>query len=532
MFHIRHDASLARSIHHCHTFYAPPFGGISFSYMLLLVRCHQLHATTQQTQREERYIRFSFVFILCHLSLSSIITITYSLSINPSHVDAEAKSNAPSLSPPASATSMRNFYFYLFSSSFFCFNRFYSAHIRFVSALLYFFTRCVPRSCEQFVLVSHVSLSLSLSVAECVWLWCVFGAAARLSILPSRTQALSNSSTVCQLPKETELELIAWIRIASSYLYKSFQSFGTERSIRPFVRSVLSSLARRLMHHAIVYSIRQSSKNRQPTENNEKMKLFFDSSQIANREKEKKRERKQQIRKSSVNGWWVCAHQIRCVNLKLFNQNSTHKQILIFHLCCAAERNRRQNKNTRMHAYARPIRTDSSNSKFSEHRRARLPKVTRLNERVNGRPRQIANSVRAIRFTLIWSALVRKRKGTLVVRPTSNRLRKGATIDAATSPICTAHSSKIAAGKTRETHPLDFFVRKIGLWSLFHPLPSFAELFAHVHADRVRAACAEPTKRRTQSCTHYARECRHGYEVLTWHTILLRFDTQRHHHKQ
>lgn len=117
MFHIRHDASLARSIHHCHTFYAPPFGGISFSSMLLLVRCHQLHATTQQTQREERYIRFSFVFILCHLSLSSIITITYSLSINPSHVDAEAKSNAPSLSLPASATSMRNFYFYLFSSA-------------------------------------------------------------------------------------------------------------------------------------------------------------------------------------------------------------------------------------------------------------------------------------------------------------------------------------------------------------------------------------------------------------------------------
>lgn len=180
MFHIRHDASLARSIHHCHTFYAPPFGGISFSSMLLLVRCHQLHATTQQTQREERYIRFSFVFILCHLSLSSIITITYSLSINPSHVDAEAKSNAPSLSLPASATSMRNFYFYLFSSAssffvptVFTARTFASSLHFFISSLVVFL---VPANNLYWC-----RMSLSLSVLFCCWMCMVVVRAWRCS---------------------------------------------------------------------------------------------------------------------------------------------------------------------------------------------------------------------------------------------------------------------------------------------------------------------------------------------------------------
>lgn len=56
-----------------------PHNSPFYSFILLLVRCHQLRCHS----RRNHVFGFSFFFIHCHLSLSSIITITYSLSINP-----------------------------------------------------------------------------------------------------------------------------------------------------------------------------------------------------------------------------------------------------------------------------------------------------------------------------------------------------------------------------------------------------------------------------------------------------------------
>lgn len=175
----------------------------SHSFTLLLVGCHiNCDGTTNATMYS------FFVFTHCHLSLSSITTITYSLSINPSHAMSV-------LWHPQRI--LRNFYLY-FSST-----RFYIASND---------ASILEAARAHCVLLSHVSVCSR----ACLPLQHVF----RIS---HRTRELSNSSTVCQLAKETELELIAWIPIASSYLYKSFQSCCRRKVWlfnRSFVRLLLT----------------------------------------------------------------------------------------------------------------------------------------------------------------------------------------------------------------------------------------------------------------------------------------------------
>lgn len=144
----------------------------------------------------------------------------------------------------------------------------------------------------------------------------------------------------------------------------------------------------------------------------------------------------------------------------------------------------RQNKNTQMHAYARPIRTDSSNSKFWASRRACLRKwLTELG--VNGRPHQ--TEIRCEQLDLLWFARrwSGSEKGTLVVRPTN-----GGRCDNRRRSLLQFASSlfKITAGKTRKISTW-FFVRKIGLWSLFYASVVRWTFLSRLLPKNVHAAC-------------------------------------------
>lgn len=175
----------------------------SYSFILLLVRCHQLRRHNRRNDVFRSY------------SLSFVAFIHY--NDNVFAFNQPAPSNERSL---ASATNMRNFYLCFFSHAFL-----YRTFDAFCSFSIAGF-RCRAAHC---VFCCHVCSRACLPLQH------VF----RIS---HRTRELSNSSTVCQLPKETELELIAWICIASSYLYKSFQSFCRTK-VWPFNRSFVRTFA-------------------------------------------------------------------------------------------------------------------------------------------------------------------------------------------------------------------------------------------------------------------------------------------------